>query len=273
MLKPHLSYWTQGYQKKPNKHILNWHKLSAFLCKKHYGEVHFVTDSDSFELFKDIKFDSITVLEELSNIPKEYVSVWSLGKIKVFSWLAGKGEPFLHIDYDVFLWKRLPEYIEKSEIFVQNKEALKDLKFTYYEVEKMLENCAFKNFSVKDLPDYGFNNGIFGGSNLSFIKSYCDSALEFVMHKDNKKFWTQEYTQGYHWKLAVLAEQWYLACQAKKEKKKITCLFERTQEGNLPYEKDCEFFGYTHIWGKKRDKKVIKDLQDVIDSIEIFDKG
>lgn len=267
-LKPYLSYWSKGYQKIPNKDIINWHKLSSFLCMKHYGEVHFVTDSYSVELFKDIKFNSVSIIDNnLKEIPDEYNHVWSLGKMKAFSFIADKGDPFLHVDYDVFLWKKLPEFIEKSEIFVQNKEVLKDSELTYYEVEKMLTECKFKNFSVCDLPDYGFNNGIFGGKDLEFIKAYCDSSFEFVMNEKNKSFWTQETKKNFNWKFAVLAEQWYLACYAKIKNKKVTCLFD-VVERNVPLEKDCNNFGYTHLWGSKTDPIIIHQLQKIVDSID-----
>lgn len=46
-LKPYISYWSGGYKKKPNDSVINLHKLCVFYLKKHFKEVHFITDSES----------------------------------------------------------------------------------------------------------------------------------------------------------------------------------------------------------------------------------
>lgn len=257
-LKPYLSYWGGGYQKEPSEYVIDLHKLSTFLCKGHYGEVHLLTDSKSEKFFTNLNFDTITVLDQLDNIPVDYQKVWSLGKLHCFNYLAKKNIQFLHVDYDVFLFKKLPEFINSANMFVQSME-----KLFLYPVEKMLRKCDFKNFSQKDMPAYAYNMGIFGGRDSEFIKGYTSSSIKFVLNDKNKFFWLGYQDFSAH--TAMLAEQWYLSCYAKKHQKKITPLFKRIDENtNQPFEEDCVKYGYTHLWGGKNDAKIVQEIRRIL---------
>jgi hypothetical protein len=257
MLVPYLSYSSKGYRKNPDEYLISLHKLSAYLCKKQYGEVHLITDSNSKQYFKNVKFDSIIVLNELDNIPDEFGPTWSLSKLYCFNYLAKNKIPFVHVDYDVFLWEPFPSFIEEADVFVQNKE---NSVTEYYEVNAMLNYCKYTNFSRASVPDFAYNMGIFGGQDFKFIEDYTKSSIDFVLNPKNKIFWTSDLNQlgiTYLWTRAVLAEQWYLALFANNSNKKITCIFDRVNESNCPSEEDAKKVGYTHLWGAKDNSDIV----------------
>lgn len=258
-MTPYLSYWSKGYRKLPSKYIIDLHKLAAFLCKKAYGEIHFITDTVSEKYFKDIKFDSVTVLKELDDIEDGYSVTWSLGKLVCFRYLAERKIHFMHLDYDVFLWGKLPSFIENSDVFAQHVE---ENVYNYYNVEEMLLACKYKNFAEENLANYAFNMGIFGGKDSSFIENYSKSSIELVMNPENRKFWAYGpdeiniYGNGWGWGRAVLAEQWFLANYAQQNNKVVTSLFDSLKDIN---EKAREY-NYTHLWGSKSSPEIIEKI-------------
>lgn len=264
-MTPYLSYWSAGYRGKPSDYLIDLHKVSAFLCKKHYGEVHLITDAHGAEELSKIKeFDSIEVLDKLTDIPIEYGKTWSLGKLVTYQHLAEKGKPFIHVDYDVFLFKRLPEDLENSACFAQNIEWGA---YSFYGVHKFKAAVKEQNIYAKNcFADYAYNMGIFGGNDLDFLKEYAKSSVEMVLKEQDKPFWTREFKPEVDqmWENATTAEQWYLACCAMFFNKKIHCLFDRVDQYNCPLEEDAKKLSYTHLWGLKNATSVKRSVANFI---------
>ena len=120
-MKAYYSYWAKGYRSKVDQFYLDMNKLSAHFAKKNYGEIHLITDSESVDSFKDIaNWNSIST--ELDSLPEKYSHVWSLGKLLTFKIAAERGHHFIHIDADVIVWEKLPNFIDKADIFCQSRE-------------------------------------------------------------------------------------------------------------------------------------------------------
>ena len=68
-----MSYWSKGYQGSPSDFVLNLHKLCFYFLKKNFGEVHFITDSESLDYFKSIPWTSIST--DLDGLDTEYKNV------------------------------------------------------------------------------------------------------------------------------------------------------------------------------------------------------
>ena len=185
---PYMSYWCGGYRKQPSEMILLMHKIACYFAKQHYGECHLITDNKGSDYFKNCNYSSIITLKEFDDFPKEYDGQpWSYGKIVAYKYLASKKIHFLHLDYDVFLFKRLPEFIEKAKVFAQSEEPNA---IYYYEVDKFLKLCNNPYLIKKAKPTNAANCGIFGGSDFDFIYKYASSSIEMILDKDNKKAWT-----------------------------------------------------------------------------------
>jgi hypothetical protein len=244
-VKAWLSFSSRGYLGKPNSFIIDLHKVGFYYLKKNFGEVHFLTDSFSRPYFDFIPWDSVSTA--LDQVPFGYSEVWSLSKLYAYREIAKQGQPFIHVDNDVVLWKGLPENLKEAGVFAQSWEHVGDFG---YEPEKLFPNCPNLHVFGTTFSDLAANVGIFGGTNLEFIKDYAEAAIEFVLDPENKQFWQQYGGYSLSWCKAVLAEQWFLATYAKSRGVPITTLFKQ-----WPTEEEAKRAKYTHLMAAKQDPK------------------
>ncbi len=91
---------------------------------------------------------------------------WSVHKLLTYSH-APLGEPFLHIDSDVFLWDRLPDSIEDARLFAQSWEGPEH--YAKHPSPTWAERYA-------PAPHAAYNVGIFGGD-PHVVRQYASMAL------------------------------------------------------------------------------------------------
>ena len=252
-MKAYLSYWTGGWYKKPDNFMLNMHRISAYLAKKHFKEVHFLTHEECINDFKDIPFDSVTNI--FDNLDKKYNDVWSVNKLIAYKHICQKGDPFIHIDYDVFLWNGIPERLYNADIFAQCEE--RD-SYHWYEVEKFIQNCPNPGLigEISPKPLHGINVGILGGNNLDVLQKYSQHALDIIFNKDNEKLLLGDNIFNNWWHRAVIPEQYMLACACAQYNVKPEFYFENGWPGN----EETNNKRYTHLVGAKH----LKDVQDKV---------
>lgn len=271
-MKIYLSYWSAANRKIRDENPVTDSEdirkkliltnYSVGYAKKHYKEVHLITDSLGAKIFKDIGFTSIdTSLEE---IPKKYKETWSLGKIYAYRNISKKGDPFLHIDYDVFLQKPInPDFLKTKAVIFQSIEL--NLDTFGYNVDYFYKKCPVRNYAQDLKINYAYNFGVFGGNDLEFINNYASSSIDMVTNKDNASFWIEsQYKFNPEFKdfsKAVLAEQYYGALCAKYYNMDIGFIVcsdgkSRFTKGTYwpfdPYVRD--HIGYLHIFGSFKDK-------------------
>ena len=150
--------------------------FSSLLAKRQYKDnVELITDSAGEEfLIKGLQlpFDSVkVVLDDYDNISSR---LWAYGKIVSYSM---QNEPFIHIDNDVFITKRFPDFIEEGELIVQHFEAQRE---TYQNGEVLVDNLFHVPDSYKKYhwENGAYNMGIFGGTDIEFIKKYIDGKFK-----------------------------------------------------------------------------------------------
>lgn len=236
------------------------HKLSALCAIKNYGNIHLITTEKGKEFLKGIPYTSIELFEEEpSDI---YSPTWSSSKIYAYRQIAKKGERFLHIDYDVFLFKKIN--FPESDVIVQSYE---DANHPWYNVPKALE--LLKNhYLLKEKSDYiAYNCGILGG-NPDHILYYAEEALKLLNDKDNRDYWHATFELD-HIAKSVVLEQLYLVYCCEKINSKVYFLFPTIYID----EKLAVKYGYTHLMGAKKDKtildKVSKKLKEYEANIHI----
>lgn len=255
-MKAYFSYWSAGYRK-PNEFVLDLTKLSAFFAKKAYGEVHFITDSNCYKDFEPI-FNWTSISKDLDILPKEYGEIWSLGKIKTFEIASRRKDHFIHIDSDVILWEKLPDFIEKASIFCQSREG----HVTEWPIVNELYSLNNKYHIENHIKPYiSPNCGIFGGKDYKFIQEYSSTAIKLVLDKKNKRFWRSRVAE--HFEKPVLAEQYYLAICADKFKKDITYLLENGSD------EECEEKKYTHFLSAKNDPVMPYKIKEALKRLNI----
>jgi hypothetical protein len=124
------------------------------------------------------------VSTELNALAQYNPDWWAIGKLYAYRMQT---EPFVHIDSDVFLWKRLPERLGRADVFAQNPEPISAS--THYRPERL--DQALGHTPGSWLPDEwrwyrrvsnnrGENCGIFGGNRLDFINRYASATLRLV---------------------------------------------------------------------------------------------
>lgn len=247
-MKPYMSYWSGGYRRIPNQYLINLHKLALYYLKKNFGEAYFLTDSTSYPYFKDLNFYNIEIV--FDHLPLEYGSqIWNLSKIYAFKHIAEKGDPFIHIDYDVILWNGIEEKLKKSDVFGQGHE---DNSYKWYQVDKLKENCPNLHLIKKDgyIKD-ALNMGIFGGKNLDFIHKYASSSLEFILDPLNKDFWLNYNGFSFYWNKSVIVEQYYIVEAAKYYNQKIDTLLTKWP----PCQEEAYDKKYTHLMSGKENQE------------------
>lgn len=255
-----MSFWSSGYQKQDDL-IFNFHKISSHFLKKNFGEVHLITDYNGQKILKDIKFDSIST--DLENLPKNYSSVWSLGKIQTYKIASQKGDPFLHVDYDVILWEGLLDGFDKSDLVVQSVEGNA---YDSYQIVKFIKHCPnigiLKNLNLLDLPKDAFNCGIFGGHDLEFMHKYSAGVLDLILNKENEDFFCNYEKFSHGWSKATIVEQYYLAAYAKFYNKKIDCYIL-----NMNNEIHANQRKYTHVWGAKNKPEILNHIKKILNKL------
>lgn len=199
----------------------SWGLSCLNLCKL-YDEVELYTDKRGYDiLVNQLKLPYTKVhccLDDLlSGIPSQ---LWSVAKLVVYSL---QETPFLHIDGDVFLWKKLPEWVETAGLVVQNFELGDSLECYRVAMSVMRKNCidipdVFID-KEKDETDDAVNAGVFGGTDTSFIQSYARYVLSYIK-KNLDSFNFDEAA-----KLNVLLEQQIFLLLAKKNTRVIRPLF------------------------------------------------
>lgn len=157
-------------------HIVEMLKLSNFLVQKHGYKTTFYGDQESINIFKDIPFHYVYELKDprIKEIPKE---LWSIGK---FFAILQTNEPFLHIDNDIFIFKKLDEnYLNKNILYFHNEHYFDNIVNAYQNHFSLQPKNGefFKNTS--------YNCAIFGGQNIEIIKLICNEIINFILdYKD-----------------------------------------------------------------------------------------
>ncbi len=252
------SLWT-----KPSGNILenavNWYSPKAqLLClalsvsksKEHFKEVELVTDSEGWEIIKKLDLPFTSVRTILDDIPEDKYGFWALGKIYAYK---AQDKPFVHLDNDAILWDGLPDWAQKSDVFVQNTEDAGWFTDVYMP-EVNHANKILKYFPPNwNITKEAFCTGIFGGCDIGFIQDYCNEAIKFLNDSRNEKGWKSVSNKGSY---CIVFEQYILACMADVHKKNVTFFDKHLNKQNL------EKLGYTHIWGAKKEQAIEKILEE-----------
>lgn len=163
----------------PIYHYASW-ILSCNQLRKYYDDVILVTDKVGYDILINRLHlpysDVIVCLDELSKYNSD---MWALAKIKAYDTLD---EPFIHVDGDVYIWDKFDRCLGNHDLIVQNIETTSDYyRSMWNEIRPSIDILP----EIMEKYDQGtsqkaYNMGIFGGNDISFIKSYCKQAVDFV---------------------------------------------------------------------------------------------
>jgi hypothetical protein len=205
--------------------------VQLFVNKKILSSNELVTDDLGAEILINklyLPYSKVSFLPDyIQNLP---TGLWAFPKIYSYSI---QNEPFIHIDNDIFLWNKLPESIEKSELIVQNYEKITEDYDTA--LEHIIDYFEIIPDYIKHGNDYdkfknqSINAGIFGGRDVSFINSYTKEVFSFL-DGNIKTIRKYPHKAGV---LNVIFEQLTFFQLAKQQQKKISTLFKKDFYENM----------------------------------------
>ena len=178
-------------------------ELSHKSVKKLGYKTCLYTDNIGYDLLSDIGYDEIIMFD--TELLKSFnPKIWSLGKILAMSLVR---EPFIHLDFDFFLFKKLGEKIEEKDFFSLYFETWINItncsKKVYKKLGSFLDNVNLNNFN-------SYNFSLVGGKNYKNINDICKYIINFTIQYSeiiaNINEPQQEYYCG-NWELAVFFEQ------------------------------------------------------------------
>jgi len=267
------SFWSKPYRagnsmgwKDRFHHLLSW-TLSVEVAQRHFSDTLLFTDDFGAKLLaEELTLSFANVSTSLSCLDNYDPNWWAVGKVLTY---AQQKDPFVHIDSDVYLWKGLPQSLTNGQVIAQNPEYF-DIGYSWYypqKFEAMLHLGGFVPEAAQWYYRTGRNQkafccGIFGGSQMDFIRHYADTALQTLLHPRNAGIWTLLGADN------ILIEQYLLsACVeyhnancAVDERISVSCLFGSSEEA-FGVEASRQKM-YTHlIGGAKRNTAILGQLR------------
>jgi hypothetical protein len=240
--------WTE---KKYN--YMSW-ALSCLKFKKYYGYIELITDQVGNELLIDklkLPYDNVEIkLDTLNDFPHD---LWAVSKLLCYTL---QDDPFMHVDGDVYIWDKM-ESIANKPLVAQNEDY--DLIY-YYDVWKdLLNNFDYiPNFMIDDIKNQkvirAANAGVFGGTDVAFIKDFAYEALDFL--EQNK----QAFNKVNLGSSVLIYEQYLFSSLARKYRKEVTYLFpnmDRAYAQITNFIKSPRKVKYVHAVGNAKENKNI----------------
>jgi len=218
------SFWSKPFHARqsepwcsPLHHLLAW-GLSVRAAGQHYPDTVLITDRLGKKLLIDqLGLPFVHVSTELERIRDADTRWWMSGKLIAY---GVQDRPFVHIDTDVFLWKRLPPRLEQAAAFSQSPERFGRVDRAYdpEDVERAFAQAGV-NLPIewewarsKDTLYTAENCGILGGANVAFLRYYAQMAADLVINPKYAAAWSLGYDRRRH---TILIEQFLASACAQ----------------------------------------------------------
>lgn len=239
----------------PEYHLMGW-ALSCLQLKQFYPKVILYSDTAASRMLIDnLKLPYDELVCNLDTLNHYESQLWALPKIKAYSL---QESPFLHVDGDVFVWKKFDDALLNSPLIAQNKDEITS--FTEY-IQQLETNFSYFPKEIIEDRDLNYtiqtyNAGIYGGSDIAFFKEYTENAFDFI-DKNKLHFKNTDITE-----FNVIFEQYLFYCLAKSKNINVSVLFSKTYKTDeykgfgdfdkIPFEKQ-----YIHLFSdyKKSEAK------------------
>jgi Family of unknown function (DUF6734) len=277
------SWWTKPYLgnrsgiwRSTSQHLASW-ILSYETARQHYADTALYTDDLGARILIDglgLRFAEVsTALNALTDFDASW---WSAGKFIAFQ---QQSEPFVHLDYDVYLWKALPEPLTSAQVFTEHPEHI-DNSWPDYQPALVESALALWNdtwlptewawYRGRLEPQVALCCGIVGGSNVEFLRYYANVAMRTLSHPRNKLAFANLEDKHRH---MVLMEQWLLSACVEYHGAHPESPFNgvtshhllQTLEEALDPERTSKL-GYTHLISTaKQDPRLARRLEERVE--------
>jgi hypothetical protein len=195
-MKAIFSFWSKCFKESSDRRVAGFYnehffitsfKLAIACARKSFDTVELYTDKAGYKMLvseSGLIFDDIhVVLDDINDLPSD---LWMSGKLYTYSF---QKEPFIHLDYDLYLLKPLPHSFQNMPVVVQCEELF--IHTDIYSWGINLINSTHKNIPLtfshsKNVPYHeqkAYNMGLVGGQNYKDIAQFGTESLQLI--KDN----------------------------------------------------------------------------------------
>ncbi|HEX6432055.1 MAG TPA: DUF6734 family protein [Niastella sp.] len=201
----------------PMHHIMSW-ALSCLKLKEQYDDLHLYTDQQGYEIlinYLQLPYKSVHVC--FNNFLTPGGHHWALAKM--YTYAAQEGA-FIHVDGDVFIWKKFDEALENAHLIAQNFEVgtdyYKSMLGTIKKHLRFVPDCLAKEWENGSV--FSYNAGVLGGNDPDFFKHFYATAIKLV----------QGFEQSFPMDINFVFEQLLFYALAKERNIPVTCYFKQT---------------------------------------------
>jgi hypothetical protein len=178
-------------------------KAANDVAKKSGYKTCLYTDIHGLEnLASNISYDEVILFNE-DVLSQFYPKIWSLGKILAMSLVK---EPFIHLDFDFFLFEKLTSEIETQDFFCLYEEPWINKNMGVQKDVQRIFNIYPTN-KLKDKEFSSSNFSIVGGQKFVEINSVCEEILDFSILRKKNLIRLNTALVSPSWLLAVTFEQ------------------------------------------------------------------
>lgn len=225
--------------KYPHQNISLWQSFlwcgSVNWAKRFFKETVLVSDDMGIDLLVNKLHLPFDLVIKLPDLPNDLVHLYDLPKLASSIIMAERNIPFIQVDYDAWLCKKLPDTILNSVFFCE---------FLYN--TKPFVNVINSSLPVRrfdQIPSKSCATGIYGGNDLKNILNYSRESIRVATHSDNRSILRN--VNGYQGSVLIGESAPGHAFEGK-----IETLLPRGN--NFP--EDYRKAGYIHVAGLKKNE-------------------
>ena len=251
--------------KDPQCHLMSW-ALSCLSLRENYDEVVLYTDSNGYKVFGELlqlPYTDIVVQYDNLQCPEPH---WAYAKLLTYSL---QKEPFIHVDGDVYLPRRLDASIESAGLIAQNRE-ISDKHYRGIADDILRRNLkmpAFLKAAIERESIPSYNAGVLGGNDLDFIQEYCQTA--FRLFEENRL--NESDCPNITINNNIFSEQMLFAALAEERGKTVTTVVDHSvRDDGYSYQEFCDLYKYDRakllhiIGGHKRNPRFSELLKKTL---------
>lgn len=172
--------------------------LSVLLARQHIGPVALYTDAVGAAQVAQLDLP----IEEVHHVFDDFAyppQLWMALKLQTY---RRQTEPFVHLDFDAYLWQPLPARLHQAPVLAQSEEndyPCYDRVLAYF-----LDHAGYvPDFVAAHVTTHGrqvraLNAGLYGGHDLAALHACCDAAFATMHHPANAAMFAELATHHAH---------------------------------------------------------------------------
>lgn len=238
---------------------------SMLWSSKWFNKVEMNTDNYGYNIFKHFESDKIKINNTLNEFEKlDSYLFWAYPKI--YS-LTLQDESFVHLDGDIFIFRRLSQELFSGDFAFQNLET------TYYQrtysdlVNHYNDFCLDKPIEWNGNLKSAVNCGIMYFKNPDLAKKFHDNCYKYFINLDHDflfklKNKLENIIKITYITYPLLYEQYYLNCFINFYKNYKTNYLLSKEQIAREEKGELTIQGYVHLIEDKNNPKYIKNIQE-----------